>query len=293
MAVPEGKRRYVGWLTPVGHAVYGVKRLYRHWRIMRPATALLGPQYRRCRDIIEIDVTYDCNLKCLNCNRSCRQAPSAERMELSQIETFVEESRRRGKVWRTIKVLGGEPTLHPELPAILRTLLDGCARPHGTSVVLVTNGFGARSTEVIRSLPKEVIVDPNSLKESAVQPQFGAFNMAPGDSPWFRFASFRNACEIPSVCGIGLTPFGYYGCALAGGIDRVAGYDVGRKRLPEDADEMEDHFERFCPLCGRFTEGYFIPWNLKRPLREERISPAWRKLYAAYQERSPRLTRCL
>ncbi len=291
MHVPEGKGRYSGWMTPVGHAVCGLKRLHRHLRITRPATKWLGPQYRRCRDIIEIDVTYECNLKCLNCNRSCRQAPSAERMELRQIEAFVEESRRRGKVWRTIKLLGGEPTLHPELTAILRTLLEGCARPHGTSVVLVTNGFSARSKEIIRSLPGEVIVDPTSLKDSAVQPQFGAFNMAPRDSRWFRFTSFRNACKIPSICGIGLTPFGYYGCVIAGGIDRVAGYDIGWKRLPEDAEEMGDHFERFCPLCGRFTEGYSIPWNLKRPLLEERISPSWRKLYAAYQERAPQLTR--
>ena len=205
----------------------------------------------------------------------------------------MEESRRRGKVWRTIKVLGGEPTLHPELPAILRRLCSTAAPARmGRSIVLVTNGFGARSQEIIRSLPGEVIVDPTSLKESPVQPQFGAFNMAPADSSWFRFVSYRNACEIPRVCGIGLTPFGYYGCACAGGIDRVAGYDVGRKHLPEEADEMEDHFERFCPLCGRFTEGYFIPWNLKRALREERISPAWRKLYAAYEQHPPRLTRC-
>ncbi len=293
MPVPNVKRRYSGCPKPVGHALCAARRLHRHLRITRPATALLGPQYRRSRDIIEIDVTYECNLKCLNCNRSCRQAPSAERMELSQIETFVEESRRRGKVWRVVKVLGGEPTLHPQLTAILRTLLDGCARPHGTSVVLVSNGFSERSREIIRSLPREVIVDPNSLKDSAVQPQFGAFNMAPADSSWFRFASFRNACHIPSVCGVGLTPFGYYGCAIAGGIDRVAGYDIGRKRLPEDEDEMEDHFRRFCPLCGRFSEGHSIPWNLKRPLREERISPAWRKLYDAYQESPPRLTRYL
>ena len=160
MAFPKNKCRYKGWLTPVGHAVYGLKRLCRHARITRAATALLGPQYRACRDIIEIDITYECNLKCLNCNRSCRQAPSAERMELSQIERFVEESRRRGKVWRMIKVMGGEPTLHPELAAILRILLEGCARPHGTSVVLVSNGFGTQAREIIRSLPREIIVDP-------------------------------------------------------------------------------------------------------------------------------------
>ncbi|MGO8704023.1 MAG: radical SAM protein [Candidatus Brocadiia bacterium] len=291
MAFPKNKCRYAGWLTPVGHAVYGLKRLCRHARITRAATALLGPQYRSCRDIIEIDITYECNLKCLNCNRSCRQAPSAERMELSQIERFVEESRRRGKVWRMIKVMGGEPTLHPELAAILRILLEGCARPHGTSVVLVSNGFGTQAREIIRSLPREIIVDPLSLKDSPVQPQFGAFNMAPADSSWFRFASYRNACKRPSIVGIGLTPFGYYGCPMAGGIDRVAGWDIGRKHLPEDADEMEDHFERFCRLCGRFTEGHLVPWNLKRPLSEERISPAWRKLYAAYREHPPSLTR--
>src|SRR5512136_1024527 len=70
--VPHGVRHGIGLL-------YGA---YVFWRISPPATRLLGPRYRRSRDRIDIDITWDCNLRCYHCNRSCQQAPTEERMTI-------------------------------------------------------------------------------------------------------------------------------------------------------------------------------------------------------------------
>ena len=53
---------------------YGLLAVWRRIRIRRVVTAVLGPQYHRSRDLIEIDITYLCNLYCNNCNRSVTQA---------------------------------------------------------------------------------------------------------------------------------------------------------------------------------------------------------------------------
>jgi MoaA/NifB/PqqE/SkfB family radical SAM enzyme len=66
-----------------------IKRFVRSQKIV---TAIKGPQYKRSNEKIEIDITYKCNLRCANCNRSSAQAPSEERMTVAQIEKFVKES---------------------------------------------------------------------------------------------------------------------------------------------------------------------------------------------------------
>jgi len=264
-----------------------VRAGYRLLRVSRPVTRLLGPQYRRSRDLLEVDITYACNLKCENCNRSCRQAPSSERMSIEQIEALVAASEQAGKHWRRVRVLGGEPTLHPELLPIL-TLLQERLGSRGTLVELVTNGFGPAARRVLGALPAGVEVD-DSRKSTARQPFFGPFNLAPVDTRRHAFSSYRNGCWIAAVCGMGLTPHGYYCCALAGGIDRVVGLGLGRLDLPEDDDDLLDQAEAFCGLCGRFHDGHFVPRNLRRPLVGEVISPTWRDLYARYHDHPPAL----
>jgi hypothetical protein len=50
------------------------------------------PTNRKRRDYAEIEITYKCNLKCINCNRSCAQAPSDLEMPVSDVENFVAQS---------------------------------------------------------------------------------------------------------------------------------------------------------------------------------------------------------
>jgi hypothetical protein len=273
--------------APLGRAWYRLRAAWRHVRVSRLATRLLGRQYRRSRDRVEIDITYLCNLHCLNCNRSVRQAREALHMPLERVREFVDESIGRGKRWSRIRVLGGEPTLHPEFLAIVEELRRYRAWHPACVVEVVSNGHGEKVQAQLRRLPRDVWVE-NSKKLGPVQVSFGPFNLAPADDPAYRHADFSNGCAIIRDCGMGLTPLGYYPCAVAGGIDRITRDGLGRAELPGDGDDMEEALRDLCRLCGRFRDGHFVPKNLRPELDEEKISPTWQRLYAEWHRRRRR-----
>lgn len=247
------------------------------------ATRVLGPAFARSRSRIELDITWACNLRCANCNRSCAQAPTGEGMTLDQVQRFVAESIARGKRWERIRVIGGEPTLHPDLDAILSELLRYRAHTGGTVVIeLATHGHGERVRSVLARLPPEVQVD-DSHKDGP-DPLFEAFNAAPVDDPAFARADFRNGCPVTEVCGVGLGPYGYYACAVAAGIDRVVGGDIGRKALPVDADDLHDQLAASCRMCGHFA-------RRGATVTTPTASAAWRAAYARWRAARPALTR--
>src|SRR5690349_14303530 len=66
--------------------------LFYFLRVQKPVSALFGPMYHRSRNLIELDITYECNLKCFSCNRSCGIAPSSDHLSLEQIRRFISES---------------------------------------------------------------------------------------------------------------------------------------------------------------------------------------------------------
>lgn len=273
-------RRWL-WLVRVW---YGVRAAWRSFRISHWVTRLLGPQYRRSRDLLELDITYACNLHCYNCNRSVRQAPEAMHLPTEKLRAWVDEWIARGKRWKRIRVLGGEPTLHPQFRQAMAELLRYRAWSPQTLLEVVTNGHGPEVQARLEELPGDLWVE-NSRKQGVVQPGFAPFNLAPVDDPEFQNADFANACAIASECGMGLTPTGYYPCALAGGIDRISGDGLGVQSLPDDQDDMLPLAARFCRLCGRFRDGHYIPLQLLPALTEETMSPAWAALYARWRQR--------
>lgn len=267
-----------------GH-VERIKALWRMPRAMKWATQLLGPQYERSRNRIEIDITYRCNLRCLNCNRSINTAPSNQSMTVGQIQQFIDDSVAVGKAWKSIRILGGEPTLHPEFRTIISMLRDYRSRHNeGCSIEVVSNGHGPSVQAQLDWLPPDVFIE-NTAKQSNVTPFFRPFSDAPVDDKRYDSADYRNGCQVISSCGMGLGPTGYFQCTVAAGIDRVMGMGIGRTRLPEDTDDMHDQMLATCRLCGRFKDGHFIPKDLRPSLREQVISPTWKKIYADYHSK--------
>ena len=249
---------------------------YQFIRAQKAVTRLLGAQFSRSHRYVEIDITYRCNLKCNNCNRSCTQAPSKTDMPLEAIESFLNQSVSRAIKWQRIRILGGEPTLHPQLASILQ-LLSAYKSMHnpGVRIVLCTNGAGEHVGQVLAKLPDGAVI--KSTAKGKRQRLFRPFNLAPVDSVKFRFADFTAGCRILSDCGLGLTPSGYYACAVAGGIDRVFGMHMGRKHIPARDDEMRDQLSVFCRLCGHFG----FQW----PTRQQKSSPSWKTAYRDYRNR--------
>lgn len=232
-------------------------------------------------EYIEITINNKCNLKCINCSRSLRLVPSDTRMTVEQITKFIKESIDRNIRWQRINVQGGEPTLHPDVMIILNKLLEYKERHSpATSINLYTNGFGEMVNKVLDSIPEGIHI-VNSKKTGIVQ-DFAAMNMASKDSVLYKFADYSNGCHCTMRCGIGLEPWGYYPCVLAGSIDRIFGFDIGRKNLPANDDFLIDQLNIFCSLCGIFRSA--------ATTKKEKISLSWEEALNNYRINKPKLS---
>ncbi len=249
---------------------------------------------------IEIDITYYCNLNCYGCNRSCTQAPSKEKMSISQIENFITESIKLSKKWELINILGGEPTTHPNFIEIIESILSQYIDVYSPNTVLQITSNGLPSSKrKINELPKHknLVLDNLSNKTSNKVEYFSPFNNAPIDNKKYKNEDFSKACWVTSYCGIGLNAFGYYACSVIGGIDRVIGKDKGIKSLAELSEiKLKNQLSEYCKYCGNFSDyevnkGDFIPRNEKAPFNKNIISKTWKKLYTAYENETPKLIR--
>lgn len=84
---------------------------------------------------LEVNVAYHCNLRCRSCSHA---SPNIPRWYL-QPEALSRDLRLLAPVYHAqiVKILGGEPLLHPDLPAIIDLIRDSAI---GDKIRLVTNG---------------------------------------------------------------------------------------------------------------------------------------------------------
>jgi hypothetical protein len=232
---------------------------------------------------VEVELTSACNLRCANCNRATSLAPDAGYIAASQIDRFVGESLELGWRWERIGLTGGEPTLHPDLPGVVR-LLERYKRDHPScEIAVVTNGHGRAVREALSDLPAWVAVK-SSAKTGEALP-FEPFNVAPIDHPDARQMRFRLGCSFTEVCGLGLSRYGYYPCGPAAAVDRAFGWDLGIKSLAGVCEKrLRAQMSILCGLCGHFLGNFGAP----RTSRQE-TSGSWQAALRQYDERPPRL----
>jgi len=272
------------WLTYLKKWVN--KQLRTSWRVSFPVTKILGRQYKRSNLFMEIDLTYACNLSCNHCNRSCPQAPSDERLTLDQIKKMLAESIKNEKRWQRMRLLGGEPTMNQDIIAIVQAIYEYKQNfSPAMQIILVTNGISKESREIAEKLKTNFQV---TIEDSSKQPQrqldFVAFNQAPKDDKKFKNSDYSNGCHILRDCGLGFTPYGFYPCAIAGGIDRVLGQDIARKSLPQDDDQMLDQLNNLCAWCGHFKTNYGSAVDAS-------YSDSWRCAYEDFKNKKPSLSK--
>jgi glycosyltransferase involved in cell wall biosynthesis len=259
-------------------SIHSLRKRWWKLRTKRGMTRLLGRQFIRTREKIEIDLTYACNLRCHDCNRSCRQAPENSELSLERIVDFIDDSLNRKIEWKRIRLLGGEPTLHSQFEDVLYEFARYKAAYPKCRMEVVSNGHGRNVQRKLLQIPPFFHIE-NTMKVSDIQPFFYSFNLAPKDDTRHRHTDFTNGCSNIVECGIGLTPTGYYPCAIAGGIDRVAGWKLGRTSIPDEEDDMLDLLEKFCGQCGRFESRKFTTPELMPVYTPGLISQSWESLY--------------
>lgn len=223
---------------------------------------------------LTIDITYNCNLNCLNCDRYCNQARTDECMAIEQIEKFVKETCGYNIPWEVIKISGGEPTVHPRLLDILEII-----RSLELNTIIFTNGM------VENDFPDWVSIH-NSKKVGRYIPAHTDMTQCPEDEnvaprPF-------GECQMNVNCGICLNRYGYYFSSPCAGIDRVFGFDLGVKRIADvlesDYSILEKRAMLLCRYCGhgRISE--------KHSTKEEVHSKTWARVLSEYNQKRPYMT---
>lgn len=164
------------------HRFYFLKKLGEYkYKIKDYLVHYSKPPYKPNLDRIIIDITYDCNLKCIRCNRSCRYAPSDEYITLDQIKKFLDESIKKGKKWKEIWIEGGEPTLHPQIDEIIDLLLKyKHDKNKNLRIQLNSNGYSDFTKFKLNELGLKIKIYSSEKIDPDVK-DFCSFNLAPID----------------------------------------------------------------------------------------------------------------
>jgi hypothetical protein len=239
---------------------------------------------------IEIEITTSCNLYCINCDRSCFQAPSNESMSLEQIEKFISESIELNWTWECIRLIGGEPTLHPQLFDILDIVQKYKQLNPNCEIEVVSNGYGSNVNEVLSKLPNWVYVRKSS-KTFRIN-KFYTVNIAPIDLKEYKDVDFTTGCWITKACGLGLSRYGYYPCGCGASCDRVFGFDIGLKSLSLLTEEaLQNQLKHLCKYCGHYKTNNPINSRFKYfRVTKTKTSITWEKAFEKYQKSKPILS---
>jgi organic radical activating enzyme len=237
--------------------------------------------------VYEVNLTSECNLRCLNCCSSCPQAPSKEYMSIRQIEKFLKEIKPyiyKSNI-KKIKLYGGEPTLHPRFGEMICLFKKFKKEFPSVNIILLTNGTGKIVKSKLRKVPKEIeILDSTKEGFEKKYSSFVAFNQAPCDDKKYKNSKFENGCPVISGCGICISKAGYYVCATGYHIDRVFGMNIGiKKRKDLNEKNMREQLKKLCPFCGRFKEPQIY-------VKEQTTSKTWSRAYERYKKNKPLLS---
>lgn len=227
---------------------------------------------------LEINITYLCTLKCLNCDRSLSviQETRDYDMTVGQIDKFIAQSVKLNYPWKRIRIMGGEPTLHQDFKVIVDHLYQ-YKQTYNKDVDLVisSNGHTPKTQELLKWVEEKYpeIIFENTKKKDRVQKDFNLIHVAPCDihdkDEEYQYAG----CWTTESAAISLDYSGFYCCAPGASIARVFGYDIGIKDMKKiSVENMEKMFNPLCSKCGRYHEIKVDNNNV-----EVIMSPTWKE----------------
>lgn len=192
----------------------------------------------------EMNLTLRCQLQCTNCNRLCHLYPDRdedEDMSLEQVRRFLSQLRASPVKISRLKLLGGEPLLHPEFITVL-----------GALFVAVDEGLIEKiKIETNHVLPKPDVPDHPQIQwagKSWFRKRHAPALWSPRD---LGMPPTKGPCPMPRQCGFSIDSRGYSLCSVAIMLLRLAGReDLYRDEFPTDwRRDFAETIDLLCPDC--------------------------------------------
>jgi hypothetical protein len=202
---------------------------------------------------IELEINTACDLTCFACDRFS-DVVTTPAMRIEQVCLFVRESLEAGWEWDRIRLLGGEPTLHPKFKECCIALMAYRRAYPKCFLQVLSNGRGKLAD--YRDWLLDRGIDPHvESKDPGVTPQWFVNTRI---TPLDRDPNIGAVppCGIFGVqgCGIGLTRHGYFLDGAGAAIARIAGYDIGVMRLRDVTwESMLEQAKVLCRVCGHWN----------------------------------------
>ena len=206
---------------------------------------------------MELEITLKCNLLCDSCDRHCNFVDlpyfKDSDMTLEQIDKFKKEVVEKDVHLGRLRVLGGEPCIHPNVREILISLHDLTKSGNVGRVELITNGISDHE-KIPKSIPEEIAKatkvrkSPPKKKEEKHRCNL----LAPVD-----LGLPAKPCIALTRCGIILNAWGYWPCGSGGSVARLMGdWGYVRYEFPSDVHETWPTLTTLCGYCYQGNRGH-------------------------------------
>jgi hypothetical protein len=192
-------------------------------------------------------------------------------MTVAQVEHFVSQCLAAREHVRSVKVVGGEPMLTPDFPAIYDILACGIDAGAFCNVRISTN-----RARPIPAFPHHRAIRwmGTDLKRKRHQP----YLWSPVDLGY----TVAGPCRMPFRCGISLDAYGYLPCSAAIMIARGFGLEhLYRRELPDGVWGMDE-------LCRHCIHGMPGDWQRKHSFPAVNPPPEAVAPTSAWQAALPR-----
>jgi hypothetical protein len=200
---------------------------------------------------LELQILLSCNWQCHACDAFSNLSSIAwirkATMSVAQIAAFAREMRDTNSYIGRVRLLGGEPTLHPHLSDIALVLNSLKAEGFLGAVEIVTNGS---HNDRIKALGK--LIDKTRVSGQADKEKHHTANLAATPAS---LGYEGKMCSAPWHCGISLNYYGYFPCSSGAGLARLMDNVPYWQRLALPQRPVLEELPDLQTLCNQCYHG--------------------------------------
>ena len=224
--------------------------------------------------LIELCLTYRCNLKCNNCSNLCTQAVASSDLTPDDIEYFLDDISKADHKVGQITIHGGEPVLNPWIMDIIKQLVT-FRSTFGTNLWLLTNNSSPKIRSLITKISCDYSIPLGIATKNGSPIAYHPVNESPEDLG----ENYSIGCFQTENCGICFNNLGYFPCSPLAAAARVFDYKptaVSIKQLT--LERCNEYFEMHCKHCG-------FAMKDRRRVTEQTNTETWQKAFSNYQRK--------
>lgn len=204
---------------------------------------------------MEMQILLACNWACVSCdagsNNSRFDFVKKGTMTPEQINHFCSEMKSKNAYFGRIRIMGGEPTVHPNFKELVQLLHDQLVPDYIGCLEVVTNGSHPERIKEVRHLLRKARVSGENAKQAA---HVANLIHTPASLGYE-----GHMCNAPWHCGISLNYWGYFPCSSGAGISRFEDWMKWQRReLPtckQPGNVVREAWPDLQELCNHCYHG--------------------------------------